>query len=108
MSMTMSKEELTVLQEKINEAFSDKAFAEKVLALDTAEAVRAALLEKDIDLGVEDINEIKDLLVKHFEGGEELSEEDLEDVSGGCAACIAIGIISTLITVVDIAVSLRW
>ena len=108
MSKTMSKEELDIMQEKLTKALSDKAFAEKVLAMETPEEVRAALLEKDIDLGVEDINEIKDLLVKHFEGGEELSEEDLEDVSGGCAACIAIGIISTLITVVDIAVSLRW
>ena len=62
MSKTMSKEELDIMQEKLTKALSDKAFAEKVLAMETPEEVRAALLEKDIDLDVDDLIEIKDLL----------------------------------------------
>lgn len=79
----MNKEELDILKEKMSKAFSDKAFAEKVLTLETPEAVREALLEKDIDLAVEDIIKIKDMLEKQFNGGDELSEDDLENVSGG-------------------------
>ncbi len=83
MSKSMSKEETIIMQEKFTKAFSDKAFAEKVLAMETPEEVRAALLEKDIDLDVEDIIEIKDLMERRLNGGEELSEDDLEDISGG-------------------------
>ena len=79
----MSKEETIIMQEKFTKAFSDKAFAEKVLAMETPEEVRAALLEKDIDLDVEDIIKIKDLMERRLNGGEELSEDDLEDISGG-------------------------
>ena len=114
MSKTMSKEELDIMQKKLNKALSDKAFAEKVLAMETPEEVRAALLEKDIDLDVDDLIEIKDLLVKHFEGGEELSEDDLEDVSGGsiCAICLALGIIGAVVSVVGTGITIghshRW
>ncbi|MBQ6303954.1 MAG: class IIb bacteriocin, lactobin A/cerein 7B family [Clostridiales bacterium] len=113
MSKTMSKEELDIMQEKLTKALSDKAFAEKVLAMETPEEVRAALLEKDIDLDVDDLIEIKDLLVRHFEGGEELSEDDLEDVSGGlCSLCLALGIIGAVVSVVGTGITIghshRW
>ena len=113
MSKTMSKEELDIMQEKLNKALSDKAFAEKVFAMENPEEVRAALLEKDIDLDVEDLIEIKDLLVKHFEGGEELSEDDLEDVSGGlCTLCLVLGIIGAAVSVVGTGITIgqshRW
>ena len=109
----MNKEELDILKEKMSKAFSDKAFAEKVLTMETPEAVREALLEKDIDLAVEDIIKIKDMLEKQFNGGEELSEDDLEDVSGGlCSLCLALGIIGAVVSVVGTGITIghshRW
>ena len=50
------------------------------------EAVQALLTEKEIDLSVEEIEKIQDMLIKQLNGEmdmEELSDDDLEDVSGG-------------------------
>lgn len=84
--------------DRITEAFSDKEFVSRVLAMETAAEVQAALKEKGVELSEEEILAIRDLLLK-MEGGEineeqimnlqkeaeagELSEELLEAVSGG-------------------------
>jgi len=104
-------------KEKIKEVFSDEAFVKSLLELDTPEEVQAALAEKDIDLTVEQIMQMRELLVKvqsgeispeqleavqkHSEDGE-LDEESLEQVAGGLfiaddvAVLIGIGIVTGL------------
>ena len=65
----------------IKEVFSDKDFVESLLGLETAEDVRAALKEKDLDLSIEDIENIRKTLTA--QEGSELSEDEMENVAGG-------------------------
>ena len=78
-------------EEKIKEVFSDKDFVESLLELETAEEVQSAISKKGIDLSISDIEVLRAQLVNN---GEELSEEDLENVAGGfviSATLVAIG-----------------
>lgn len=79
-------------QEKILAAVEDQAFLEKIIAMDSVEDVQAAFKkDKGIDITVEDLEAIQKVVEEKMEG--ELSEDDLENVSGGIAisAAIAIG-----------------
>ena len=67
----------------IREVFSDENFVKGLFELETPEAVQQALRQKDITLSVDEIVKIRGLLLKRLETGEELSEEELESVSGG-------------------------
>ena len=84
--------------EKMKEVFSDEAFVKSLFELETVAEVQAALQEKGIELTEEEILGVRDLLIKVEEGGisaeqlekwaaqiesGELSEEMLEQVSGG-------------------------
>ena len=77
--------------EKLKEIFADKAFAEKVLSLDTAEEVKKELDAKGLELTVEEIGEIQKSVAKQLESGEEMDPEQLKNVAGG------FGIITALI-----------
>ena len=79
--------------EKLKEVFADKAFAEKVFGLDTAEAVQGALAEKGVELSVQEIVGIRDVLVKQQESGEEIAPEQLKSVAGGIVISAVVGII---------------
>lgn len=89
---------------KVKKAFQDKEFVEKLLKFNDQtepEEVQALFAEKGIELTIEEINEIHDQVVGYNEGelteeeqklrsivqkdfdGEELSDEELELVSGG-------------------------
>ena len=80
--------------EKLNAIFEDKAFVETLFAMESVAEVQAALKEKGVELTEEEILGIRELLTK-VESGEvtlehlkqldegELSEELLEQVSGG-------------------------
>ena len=67
-------------EEKIKEVFSDKDFVGSLLELETAEEVQSAISKKGIDLSISDIEVLRAQLAN---SGEELSEEDLENVAGG-------------------------
>ena len=72
--------------ERIKEVFSDELFVKQLLEQEDAEQVQALLMEKDIDFSIEDICKIQELMIKQLNGEinlEELSEEELEDVTGG-------------------------
>ena len=91
--------------EKLKEVFSDEAFVKSMFELDTAAEVQAALKEKGVELTEEQILGIRDLLGKvangeisveqleqwaaQMESGE-LSDEMLEQVSGGSLTGLAI------------------
>ena len=72
----------------IREVFSDENFVKGLFELETPEAVQQALRQKDISLSVEEIVKIRELVLKRMETGAELSEEELESVTGGSATVL--------------------
>ena len=87
---------------KIKEVFSDEAFVKELLEKETPEEVQEILEKKDIELSIEEIVNLREMLVERIENAqsddEELLEDDLESVSGGC-----IDPCSIIVTVVCIA-----
>ena len=77
-------------QEKIQEVFSDEAFLKEIFSKDTPEEVQTILAEKDIELSIEDILTLRKIIEKKLNQGVELSDDDLEDVSGGVVVIGAI------------------
>ena len=93
---------------KIKEVFSDEAFVKGLFELETAAEVQTALKEKGIELTEEEIFAIREMFLKVADGKisaeqleqwavqaerGELSEELLEQVSGGVITLLgAIGI----------------
>ncbi len=72
----------------IREVFSDEEFVKELFQLETPEEVQAVLQKKDISLSVEEIVKIRELMLKRLETGAELSEEELESVTGGISLLI--------------------
>lgn len=86
-------------EERIREVFSDELFVKQLLEQEEPEQVQALLAEKDIDITVENIENVKTRIEQYINGEldlDQLSDEDLEDVSGGCG-CISIGLIVGII-----------
>ena len=117
--LILREDQLMTEQEKVTklkEVFADKAFTEKVLGLETAEDVQAALKDKGIDLSTEEINGIQTDLAKQLEGGEEIGAEQLKNVAGGfiitagivgaVASCIGAG--AGLTSMVHTVTNRRW
>jgi len=77
-------------EQKIKEIFADEAFVSSILEMETPEEVQKALADKGLDLSVDEINTIKESLSAE-EG--ELSDEQLEDVSGGSITAVICGLI---------------
>ena len=98
--------------ERLKEVFLDEAFVKSLFELETVAEVQAALREKGIELTEEEILGVRDLLIKVEEGGisaeqlekwaaqiesGELSEELLEQVSGGSISIAAAAVVTFLI-----------
>ena len=98
--------------EKMKVVFADEAFIKQLFELETAAQVQAALKQRGVELTEEEILGVRDLLIKVEEGGisaeqlekwaaqiesGELSEELLEQVSGGCATIVAAAVVTFLI-----------
>ena len=69
--------------EATKEAFKNKAFVRKLLALETGEQVREALREKNIVLTANELDKFAEILVLALEKGQEMTDSDLENVVGG-------------------------
>jgi len=69
---------------KLRELLQDEEYAKSLFELETSEEVQASLAAKGIEMPLEDIEKLRELLVKTESG--ELSEEDLESVVGGALA----------------------
>ena len=92
---------------KVKEIFADKDFVAKVLAMETAEEVQAAVKAQGVELTIEEIEATKAELVNQLENkdSDEVSDEQLENVAGGfavttivCAAIIGAGAVGGLAT----------
>jgi hypothetical protein len=84
-------------EQEIRDIFSDEAYVSSLLALDTPEEVQASLAEKDLDLSAAEITTILDSIQKYSEADGELSEADLETVTGGFLTGILLAMIITLV-----------
>ena len=74
-------------EEKIRAIASDEAFIKELLNKETPEEAQAMLAEREIDLCLEDIVKMRAIIEKKMEqaqAGEEITDDDLEDVAGGC------------------------
>jgi lactobin A/cerein 7B family class IIb bacteriocin len=83
-------------QEKLQEVFSNEDFVKELLSKETPEEVQEMLAEKEIDITIEEIKETRKILIKKAEQqtaeGEELTDDDLEDVAGGIAPLLAVAL----------------
>ncbi len=97
-------------EQRIKELLADEEFVKELVALETPEEVQAMLEEYDIEVTTEEIQQIHDFLVEHE--GEELSEEDLENVAGGFGliilALIIVGAIATGTLAGTVGLGRRW
>lgn len=96
---------------KVKEIFSDEAFVKQLLEQEEPEQVQALLAEKEIELSIKEIETLRDMIIKHCNGElnlEELSEDDLEGVSGGVLGTI-LGVASLIVGIVGIGItSAQW
>ncbi|MDD3852441.1 MAG: Nif11-like leader peptide family RiPP precursor [Syntrophomonadaceae bacterium] len=76
------EQKLAKLQAKIKE---DKSFGEKLFSLENSEEVQSFLHENGLEFSLEEINRLKDVIVKTAAkaANGEISDDDLEDVAGG-------------------------
>ena len=89
-------------EERIKEVFSDEAFVAQIFEQETAEQVQELLAEKEIELSIKEIEKIKEYVEKALKGEEnveELSDEDLEDVSGGVIGLLIVNVIGLSVAV---------
>jgi len=88
----------------VKEIFSDEEYVLTLVAMDTPEEVAASLNAKGLPITTEEVIQVRDLLIAQGEG--ELSDEDLEDISGGCGLVAAgIGVLFTALTIVGMGVA---
>ena len=68
-------------KEKLTEIFSNKEFVKSFFEPKNEEEVQKVLKENGIDLSLQEIQKIREILIQKKNG--ELSDEELEAVSGG-------------------------
>lgn len=92
---------------RIKEVCSDQEYLKELFNLSTPEEVQASLKEKGIDMTIDEINQTADFLNRANNGelteneqkavemlsksNGELSEEDLESVTGGATLAVFVG-----------------
>jgi len=84
--------------EQIKELFSDEVFVNSLFELDEPEDVQKALAAKGLNLSLEEISVIRNSLQN--ENTDELSEDELESVSGGVAVTAVVGAIIIAVSAV--------
>lgn len=88
------------MEEKLKELLKDESFVKELVDKETAEEAQALLASKGVNLTAEQLNEIRKGIAARIEGGEELSDEQLENVAGGFADAIT-SIFNAIIDVGD-------
>ena len=85
-------------EKKLTELMKDKVFVEKMLAAPTQEEAKKLFKEHDMELTDDEMKFIDKIIIKTVQNNGKLSDEDLENVSGGVvdASGIAIGVAVTL------------
>jgi len=70
-------------EQHIKEVLSDEAFVGALIKLETAEDAQKALKEKGVDVSVEELNKIREQMMKLAESDGELTLEQMDDAAGG-------------------------
>ena len=89
-------------KERIKEIFSDKDFVIELVSLEDTADIQALLKTKGIELDLEQIEKAKELVEKKMaliEAGDELSDDELDEVSGGFTGA---GLASLIISIISI------
>ena len=86
--------------EKITEAVKDETFARSIVDMKSPEEVKKAFATKDVDISLEEAKVIISTIQRMIKNNStELSEKDLQEISGGgqtlkIASAVALGIIA--------------
>ena len=82
--------------EKLTELLKDKAFAEEFFKQETAEDAQKFLASKGVDVTIDELNQLRDAIVTRLDdsNGDELSDDQLENVAGGMAVATVAGIVA--------------
>lgn len=71
------------MNDKLNILLQDKSFLEKLVSLETDAEVQSFLAENGIELSITQIITIKNGIAAKLGENEELSEDELKNISGG-------------------------
>ena len=86
-------------EKRIKEVFADEAFVKSLFAMESPEEVQKALKDKDIEVSIEDILNLRDSLMRAAEAarknGGELALEELDEAAGGFVLLTAAYLINT-------------
>jgi hypothetical protein len=94
-------------EQEIKDLFADEAYVSSLLALDTAEEVQASLAKKGLDLSTAEITTLLDSMQKYAESDEELSEADLETVTGGLLISLIFVLVGAAVAATGASMSVR-
>ena len=84
----------TNYEAEIQELENDKEFSEKISRIDSISEAAAAFREKGFDISDEDFAKAAE---KYNENGDELSDAQLEQVSGGCIGFALLPLVTYLL-----------
>lgn len=73
------------MNEKLNELLKDEAVAKELVEQESIEDAQKFLAGKGVEVSVEEIEDLRKAVAVRAEGGEELDDEQLEQVAGGAA-----------------------
>ncbi len=82
--------------EKLTELLKDKAFVEEFFKQETAEDAQKFLAPKGVDVTIDELNQLRDAVVARLDdsNGDELSDDQLDNVAGGIAVTTIAGIVA--------------
>ena len=83
--------------EKLAELLKDKAFAAELMKQATAEDAQKFIASKGVEVSIEDLQSIRAEILKQEQTGDELNDDQLENVAGGFNFNPLITITKTLI-----------
>lgn len=87
-----------LLQAKLE---ADRAFAEKLIELESAEEAQSFLKGEGMDFTLEELSSFADAVNKYGENEGELSDEALEGVAGGSISLATVAAVATIASVTD-------
>ncbi|MBR1729832.1 MAG: hypothetical protein IJ728_09950 [Selenomonadaceae bacterium] len=71
------------MNEKFAELLDDEKFIEEFLSKESVEDAQKYLTTQGVEMSIEELNNFRNAIIARIEGGEELSDEQLENVAGG-------------------------
>lgn len=84
-------------EQLMQEVLSNEEFVMSLLELETGEEVQKALADKGLEFSLEEISLIKEKLANP-DAGEELSDDDLENVAGGSVTLATVGAVVGIVS----------